>query len=392
MGASEAAADAAAVTRRRLLFVLPELRGGGAPRVLLSLLGELDAARYEVSLLVLGGSGDELSPFIPASVRPLYPCWWMPRGLLGARLATLWYARDQDLLIAGVEMRATFCVHFAARLLRKPAIAWVHIAFEHWVRGFSQRHHRRSRRAYRDIAHVVFVSEGARASMQRWLGGSHPQWRVIPNLFSERAYERAPTARLSGAAQQLLVRMATRPTVLGIGRLEARKGFDVLLAAAARAIAAGADFDVVLLGEGPLRGKLGAQAQQAGIGSRVFMPGYVSNPLPWLRAATIFALSSRLEGLPTTIIEALAAGTPVVATNCPSGPAEILQDGRAGMLVAVDDAAALAEALRALLQSPALRGHYVTAGRLRLAAFDPAQVVGQWDALIAEVLADARAG
>lgn len=123
MGASEAAVSAAAATRRRLLFVMPELAGGGAPRVLLSLLGELDPARYEISLLVLGGPGDELTPFIPASVRPLYPRWWMPRGLLGARLATLWYARDQEVLIAGVEMRATFCVHFAAGLLGKPAIS-----------------------------------------------------------------------------------------------------------------------------------------------------------------------------------------------------------------------------------------------------------------------------
>ena len=381
--------------RRRLLFVLPELKGGGAQRVTLALLGELDRERYDCSLLVLGGDGYELTPFIPSHVRALYPPRWLPGGLLAARLATAWFGRRHDLIIGGVEMRATFCAHFAAKLLRKPVIAWVHIAFEHWVAGFGRRHHSRSRAAYRDIEHVVFVAEGARASMARWLGYERSGWRVIPNLFSRDNYSRAAGRALPAETAALLERMRTRPAVVAIGRLEQRKGFDLLIAAAAEARRRGSDFDVVILGEGDERAALERQARELGLlgsgsgsgsgagpGPCVFLPGYVPNPLPWLQAAQVFALSSRLEGLPTTIMEAMAAGTAVIATDCPSGPREMLAGGEAGVLVPMEDASAFAEGLHRLLSSPALREQYVARATQQLQSYSPAVVTAQWDQII----------
>jgi glycosyltransferase involved in cell wall biosynthesis len=368
--------------RRRLLFVLPDLDGGGAPRVALALLAAMDAQRYQISLLNLGRRGAVLEPQIPAHVRLLHRPRWLPGGLVGARLATLWHGRDQDLLVAGVEMRATFCVHYAARLLRKPSIAWVHIAFEHWARGFGERHRRRSRAAYTAIDELVFVAEGARASMRRWLGRDKPGWRVIPNLFNPAAYAQGS---LDATQQRVLQRMRQRPSVIGIGRLETRKGFDLLLSACAKAIAAGADFDVVILGEGGLREALHAEARSLGIADRVSLPGYVANPLVWLQAATLYLMSSRLEGLPTTILEAYACGTPVIATDCPSGPSEMLAGG-AGVLVPVDDAGAMADAIGLLLQSPQRRQALADKGRRALQRYLPEAVLPQWDAAIDQAL------
>lgn len=365
------------MARRRLLFVLPDMDGGGAPRVALALLGAMDPARYDISLLNLGRRGGVLEAQVPAQVRLLHRPRWLG-GLIGARLATLWHARNQQLLVAGVEMRATFCVHFAARLLRKPAIAWVHIAFEHWARGFGERHRRRSRAAYAAITDVVFVAEGARESMQRWLGHEHAGWRSIPNLFRADAYA---AGHLGEAQQRRLARMHERATVIGVGRLETRKGFDLLLRACARALAAGADFDIVILGDGPLREALLAEARSLGITGRLSLPGYVADPLPWLRAATLYVLSSRLEGLPTTILEAQACGAAVIAADCPSGPREMLA-GDAGVLVPVDDAAAMADAIAALLSSPRRRQVLIENAAVALQRYTPAAVLPQWDAVI----------
>jgi glycosyltransferase involved in cell wall biosynthesis len=381
--------------RRKLLFVVPDLKGGGAPRVILSLLGALDAQRYDISLLNLGPRGQALESQIPAAVK-LRRSWG--GGLLGAKLATLWHGRDRDLLIAGQETRATFCVHWAAKLLQKPAAAWVHIAYEHWARGYSERHRKRSCEAYREIMNLVFVAEGARVSMRNWLSERHAlpsarqraNWTVIPNLFRADNYVDDPAP--APAQHDLLQRMRTRPSLIGIGRLETRKGFDVLLRSAARALREGLDFDVVLLGEGPLRSSLAALASELGIAERVFMPGHVSSSLPWLRAATAYVLTSRLEGLPTTILEAFACGTPVIANDCPSGPSELLAGGRAGELVAMDDLDALALAMQRILQSPERRAQLRAAGLARVQHYDAQSVIPQWDQFIESSIRSAPVG
>ena len=364
---------------RRLLFVLPDLGDGGAPRVTVALLAAMDPARYQLSLLNLGARNSALAALLPPQVQLLHRPRWMPSGLIGARWATLWHGRDHDLLIAGVEMRATFCVHWAARLLRKPALAWVHIAFAPWAAGFAPRHRHRSRAAYDAIPSVVFVSDGARASMRQWRGVEAPHWRTIPNLLRPAGDPHAvPPAP---AQQRWLHRLATRPTVIGIGKLDHRKGFDRLLQAAANALALGVDFDVVILGDGPLMAALQAQAQRLNIADRVALPGHVADPLPWLRAAQLYVLSSRLEGLPTTILEAFACATPVIANDCASGPAELLADG-AGVLVPEGDIDAMAVAIVQLLASPDRRRALAQRGLQALERHRPEHVLPQWDEII----------
>lgn len=132
---------------------------------------------------------------------------------------------------------------------------------------------------------------------------------------------------------------------LGVGRLAEQKGFDLLLSAYAMALRSSALPDLVIAGDGPDRDALVLQAAQLGIAERVHFTGFLANPYPLLRAAQLFVLSSRHEGLPTVLIEALALGTPVLATDCETGPRELLDDGRLGQLVAVSDVAALADGL-----------------------------------------------
>lgn len=354
----------------RLLVVLPDLSAGGAQRMTLRLLGLFDPRHYAITLLVLDGPG-ALSSCVPPNVRVVFP----PRSRLlrVGKLATVRHALQHDVLIAAMELRASFCVHAAAAALHKPSIGWVRIAFSEYASQMSEKNRRKSRQIYGDFDRLVFVSDGAQASFERWFGSACPPGRRI---YNPRPEHRPGLPRLEPAE---------RPLIVAAGRLEARKGFDTLIAAAARLQERGLDFELALLGEGPLRTALEAQVRALGLDARVRLPGFVHDLPAWLERAWVHALSSRIEGLPGTILEAFAAGTPVVATECPHGPRELLADGRAGLLVPVDDAAALADALQAVIESPERRAALTAAGRERLAEFAPERILGQWTGLLDEL-------
>jgi glycosyltransferase involved in cell wall biosynthesis len=151
------------------------------------------------------------------------------------------------------------------------------------------------------------------------------------------------------------------PVILGVGRLTAQKDFVNLLRAFA-IVKQSRPSRLVILGDGPERAALGDLIDRLDLVSDVDMPGFDANPYSYMSRAAVFVLSSAWEGLPTVLIEAMACGTPVVATDCRSGPAEILVGGRFGELVPVGDAAALAAAILRTLERPSPQALRVRAG------------------------------
>ncbi|GAB0147651.1 glycosyltransferase [Marichromatium sp. PS1] len=141
------------------------------------------------------------------------------------------------------------------------------------------------------------------------------------------------------------------PLILSVGELCSRKDFATLLRAFAR-VRAERPCRLMILGRGSARERLLRLADDLGVGADFALPGFVPEPYAYMAHAALLAFSSRWEGLPFVPVEALAVGTPVVSTDCPSGPREILQDGRYGPLVPVGDDAALAEAIKATLDDP----------------------------------------
>jgi glycosyltransferase involved in cell wall biosynthesis len=141
------------------------------------------------------------------------------------------------------------------------------------------------------------------------------------------------------------------PVVLGIGRLTRQKDFATLLRAFAR-VRGEREVRLLILGDGGLRGELEALAPELGIARDVELPGFQKNPYAFLARAGVFVLSSIWEGSPNALAEALALGVPAVATDCPSGPREILQDGRVAPLVPMESPEALASAIIQMLEAP----------------------------------------
>ncbi len=141
------------------------------------------------------------------------------------------------------------------------------------------------------------------------------------------------------------------PVILGVGRLVPQKDFPCLLEAFQK-IRSARPARLVILGEGRLRKELEDQAQKLGITPDLWMPGFVENPYTYMARASVFVLSSAWEGLPNALLEALACGCPIVSTDCPSGPTEILNGGELAPLVPVADSLALSNAIMRVLKSP----------------------------------------
>lgn len=209
------------------------------------------------------------------------------------------------------------------------------------------RRYREIRRVYGRGDHLICVSAGVAADMAHILGRDASRFHVLPNPVI--TPEHAALARETVAHSWF--DLDQPPVVLGVGRLSRIKNFPLLIRAFAQ-VRAQQDCRLMILGEGKHRQRLEKLAADLGVSDDVDLPGFVANPLAYMHKAALLVLSSRWEGFGNVLVEALACGTNVVSTDCPSGPSEILQGGRFGPLVPPDDEDALAQAIRETLQHP----------------------------------------
>ena len=204
-----------------------------------------------------------------------------------------------------------------------------------------------ARHFYRHADSIIAVSNGVADDLAQLIAVPRSRITTIYNpVFSSelaaRSHEPLAHAWLTPHAP---------PVVLGIGKLKPQKDFACLIRAFAR-VRAVRPARLIILGDGAQRESLLALARQLQVAPDVELPGFVANPFAYLARARVFVLSSAWEGLSNVIIEALACGCPVVSTDCPSGPAELLDHGRYGGLVPVGDDEALARTIVQTLDNP----------------------------------------
>lgn len=342
-----AAADIAEAGRGPLAILLPDLRGGGAERLNLHLAEEFLRRGHGVDLVVLRAEGPLLAD-VPAGGRLVDLKARRFRHALGP-LARYLRARRPAALLA--SMWPLTGIAAAARLLAGAGTRLVlaehtHLSRSEAVKGASDLVNRGLGRAlYGRAEGVVAVSEGVKADLVARTGLAPEAVSVIYNPV------RRPSPDARGEADLLAWWKAAPRAVIAVGALKPAKDYPTLFRAFVR-FRETADARLLVLGEGPLRGELEALAASLGLADQVRMPGAVPDPYPYLGQADLFVLSSAWEGLGNAVIEALVAGTQVVSTDCPSGPAEILEDGRHGRLAPVGDAEALARAMHAALEAP----------------------------------------
>ncbi|MBE1535872.1 glycosyltransferase family 4 protein [Actinomadura algeriensis] len=225
-------------------------------------------------------------------------------------------------------------------------------------------------RDYRRLDVLTTLTEAARAEYEHALAGSAVRIVRIPNAVPD--MPGGPSRR-------------TDKVVLAAGRLVRNKRFDLLIEAFEPIAAEHPGWTLRIFGAGARRAALRDLVAERGLTGRVEVhPASRRLPAEMERAA-IYALTSRREGMPMVVIEAMTKGLAVVSTDCPHGPGEMIDPGRDGLLVPVDDAAALTAALRRLVTDPALRDRLGEQARRSARAYDPARIAAQWAALLADL-------
>jgi len=334
-----------------IAILIHSLAGGGAERACLGLAEGFQARGLSVDLVLCRAEG-ALMGAVPEGVR-LVDC--AARGSRSWRRAMIGYFADRAprTLLAAMEgagivaLSARAAAHAPTRIyvtshttysVHRRQAGWK----ERWLQPIAAR-------ALLPRADGLFgVSESGARDLERSLG--LPEGRVatlwnpvVTPAFLTRAGAPPRHPWLSGPREA--------PVIVGAGRLTPQKDFETLIRAVAM-LDRPPPPRLILYGEGEDRGPLEALGGAAGLGDRLSMPGFTDNLGAELAAADLFALSSRHEGLPTVLIEAMACGCPVVSTDCPSGPREILEGGAHGRLVPVGDPGALAQAISATLAGP----------------------------------------
>ena len=218
----------------------------------------------------------------------------------------------------------------------------------------------------------VSVSTGVASDLSALAGISRSRFDVIYNPIVIRSPSSSAAAEVDAAW-----RGWSGKRILSVGTLKKQKNQAILIRAFSRMVEKD-DARLMILGEGFLRDELESLARELGIYEKVLLPGFFMDPAPIYGSANLFVLSSDYEGFGNVIVEALACGLPVVSTDCPSGPAEILENGRYGRLVPVRDAEALAKAMGEALAAD----HDLEALKRRAAEFSPERAADQYLALM----------
>jgi glycosyltransferase involved in cell wall biosynthesis len=328
---------------------LHSVEGGGAERISLNLAGGIAARGLRVDLVLVRRTGPYLEQ-LPAGVRvvdlgcrrhltcllPLarYLRRERPGVLLSALTHTNLYALAARRLARSdvrVVIRVNNTLTEELRVARGPVARVVRPAM--------------ARMLYPSADAIVAVSHGAGESLRRALGELGVPLHVIPNpVVLPSLYEQA-----SQPAIHPWFREGSAPVLLAVGRLVPQKDF-VTLIRAFELVLRQNPVRLLILGEGNERARLESLIAESGLEHDVQLPGFVGNPYAYMAAARGVILSSRYEGAPSVLVEALALGTPVASTDCPSGPREILEGGRWGRLIKVGDVSALAAAMTEILQ------------------------------------------
>lgn len=339
--------DSTNQSRRPIALFVNSFGGGGAEKIAVMHANGFLAAGNDVDILVERDEGAYRSMLEPG-VRVINLGGTSPLNLLAALLRYLRHTPPRA-IITHLEKPSLLAIVAGLLTRYRKIIPALHVDLDSYAKIDHQLRRTLLRYLigffYRLAPRIISVSNGCRDSLTPLLGQKYaPRCITVYNGFE--------LEKLRAASHEPVdfhvLKNKTKPVVISVGRFSEQKNFPLLIRAFAE-VRREHDAALIILGEGHLRSDLTELVSALGLKDDVHMPGFQANPLAWVNKADAYVLSSKSEGLANVLIEALIAGTQVISTDCPSGPREILMDGKYGTIVPVDDVTAMANAIKRVL-------------------------------------------
>lgn len=378
---------------KSILFTIHSMPIGGAEKVLIDILSHFDYGRYKVDLLLYTHAGENLSR-IPENVEVI--------SVFEPRKRTIWNRIKSKFLnttglidryekyhtLKAIKDRhydavISFCQGPGHKLQmflldRAPRqITWVHndLSKENWGKLFFGNDITAQEAAYNRLSEIIHVSCGVKEAFNK-------TFKIAPTVSQHVVYNIVDVDDINRKAMLPMEtpRKTDRFVFINSGRMVSQKKQARLVEAARILDARGYDFEIWILGDGPLREDVEALVDKYNLRDKIKLFGFISNPYPYLKRADVFVLSSSQEGFPIVVCEALALGKPIVATKV-VGPTELLDNSKYGILVN-EDVESIAEAMESIMTSSELRERYSKAAAERSGMFDISRTMNEIYTLI----------
>lgn len=331
----------------KIALIIPSLRGGGAEKVMVTLGNHFADIGYEVDLIAISATGPNKKLVAPSVnlvdlktsrvALALFPlAQYLDKQRPAAVMSTMMHTNLITIAACYLSrFKGTLAIREANSIssLRQRKLTIKDKLILQMARLF-----------YRRADACIGVSDGLTQDLVNLVGVPVSKAMTIYNpVLSKSDLESIQTTDLASAKQPA--------SIIAAGRLVEQKDFETLIDAV-DLLKNRRTIQCTILGEGPLREKLEKKIEELNLSQIVTLPGYINNPYPYFIQSEVFVLSSRWEGFPSVIVQAMACGTAIVSTDCPSGPCEILEHGKWGALVPSGSPQALANAIEAALNDP----------------------------------------
>lgn len=369
---------------KSILFIIHSMPIGGAEKVLVDYLDQFDYNNYSIDLLLYTGEGDLLS-VINKNVRVLsmhphnssFISTWIRRIYKLFNVSDYYEKRIINKITRNrYDTIISFCQGLAHKIhslildRSDNNISWIHsdLTVSNWGVLYFDNSLQKQQKAYNSMSKLVFVSNQAKKTFNQLFSiDAKIEQHTIYNIINEPLIKEKSLEPL-GVTKKVF-------TFINIGRLIEAKRQDRLINAATVLRKKGYDFEIWIIGDGPLRKKLEAMVIDNSLQENVKILGLKSNPYPYLAKADCFVLTSQQEGFAIVLGEAFALSKPVISTKI-TGPSEILNDNRYGLIVE-QDVDEIAKAMETMMFDDEIRMHYSKIGQERLSDFAPKRIIEQ---------------
>ncbi len=365
----------------KILITAPNLITGGAEKQLIYLMDGLLKRGFDIVLLLFELEGEYLTQ-VPKEVKILSPTSPKPpkalKGIWKIKEIIKVISKEKPDFLYSRLWPTKVATAFAGRLLGKHVVFSEDRTLSYFIekknikKGSLNFHLRKTAFQLADV--IVPVSQGIANELEQIFKVSPRRINLIYNGFDfEKIWEKA-----AEEVNHPWFGNRKEPVVGTLGRIVELKGFSYLLEAVGLVNDEGIPLRLIMIGKGGLLEELKIKAEKLGIKDRVDFLDFVDNPFAYLARCDLFVLSSLYEGLPSTLIEAMALGLPVISTRCPTGPEEIIEHGRNGLLVPVADSRAIAESIVRVLRDKELNIRLRIEGKKRACDFSLESMVSKF--------------